>query len=327
MTTLSEKNLDNITIKVPDACASYDIIISFYGLITRTGNMPDWQYKLEYIKCCDFFGIKLNFSTLSGLVVPVYGLPVLFDFVLLMYDRNIGVIGLLEKNMPKDYDITKLNKKLDIELQKFNNYKLVSLNASNVVNLWNYQDGKLIKKINLVTGNIVICSNISPSGKKIINCDDIGNIGIYDIETYNNFNKIETGNNNIYFVSFMPDNKNIIYTDNCINIYNVDSKKIIKSFDHGCSVNCVTVFDNMLVGGDRKHNIKILNFETGQLIRTFVGHNEWVISIIFSLDGKRIISGSFDKTIKIWNAQNGNLDSTLNGHTDWVRCVAISPDG
>jgi WD40 repeat protein len=42
--------------------------------------------------------------------------------------------------------------------------------------------------------------------------------------------------------------------------------------------------------------------------------NGRVRSVVWSPDGKNIVSGSDDKTIKVWNAQTGQCVSTLNGH-------------
>ena len=47
----------------------------------------------------------------------------------------------------------------------------------------------------------------------------------------------------------------------------------------------------------------------------------------FSLDGKRIVSGSFDNTLKVWDAQTGQETLTLKGHSDTVWSVSFSPDG
>ncbi|KAJ7238833.1 WD40-repeat-containing domain protein [Mycena haematopus] len=50
-------------------------------------------------------------------------------------------------------------------------------------------------------------------------------------------------------------------------------------------------------------------------------------SVVFSPDGKRIVSGSYDKTVRIWDAETGaKLRDLLGGHTDLVTSVAFSPD-
>ncbi|MCH8838447.1 MAG: hypothetical protein IIA60_11740, partial [Candidatus Marinimicrobia bacterium] len=63
------------------------------------------------------------------------------------------------------------------------------------------------------------------------------------------------------------------------------------------------------------------------LIRTFEGHTNLVLSVAFSPDGRRALSGSGDNTLKLWETASGRLVQTFKGHTNWVSSVAFSPDG
>jgi hypothetical protein len=67
--------------------------------------------------------------------------------------------------------------------------------------------------------------------------------------------------------------------------------------------------------------------QSGQDLLTLKGHTGWVISVSYSPDGKRIVSGSGDKTVKVWDAQSGQDLLTLKGHTVSVLSVSYSPDG
>ena len=52
------------------------------------------------------------------------------------------------------------------------------------------------------------------------------------------------------------------------------------------------------------------------------------MSVAFSPDGKRIVSGSCDNTVRLWDAATGQpIGQPLTGHTDTVSSVAFSPDG
>jgi WD40 repeat protein len=58
------------------------------------------------------------------------------------------------------------------------------------------------------------------------------------------------------------------------------------------------------------------------------GHESWVMSVAFSPDGTRIVSGSADNTLRLWDAQTGQpLGQPLKGHESWVMSIAFSPDG
>ena len=59
---------------------------------------------------------------------------------------------------------------------------------------------------------------------------------------------------------------------------------------------------------------------------TFSGHQDIVLGVDFSPDGKTIASASGDTTIKIWQ-RDGKLLHTLSDHKDSVLDVAFSPDG
>jgi WD40 repeat protein len=65
----------------------------------------------------------------------------------------------------------------------------------------------------------------------------------------------------------------------------------------------------------------------GQETLTLKVHSEIVLSVSFSPDGKRIVSGGWDKTVKVWDAQAGQETLTLKGHAVEVSSVCFSPDG
>jgi len=56
-------------------------------------------------------------------------------------------------------------------------------------------------------------------------------------------------------------------------------------------------------------------------------HTGAVMSVAFSPDGRRILTGSWDRTAKLWDTENGRELLTLKGHTNTVRAVAFAPDG
>ena len=51
-------------------------------------------------------------------------------------------------------------------------------------------------------------------------------------------------------------------------------------------------------------------------MRALSGHTGPVVSVVFSQNGKRIVSGSHDRLIKIWNAETGATVTSFVG----VRC-------
>jgi hypothetical protein len=60
---------------------------------------------------------------------------------------------------------------------------------------------------------------------------------------------------------------------------------------------------------------------------TLEGHTDFVNSVAFSPDGRRIASCSADMTVKIWDVATGKEIATCKGHTMYIGSVAFSPDG
>ena len=67
--------------------------------------------------------------------------------------------------------------------------------------------------------------------------------------------------------------------------------------------------------------------KTGQLLRELRGHTGSVNSVTFSLDDKRIVSGSEDGSVRIRDVETGEQQTELLGHTSFVTSVRFSPDG
>src|SRR5258706_13039020 len=60
----------------------------------------------------------------------------------------------------------------------------------------------------------------------------------------------------------------------------------------------------------------------------WTGHAESIMSVIYSPNGARVVTGSYDKTIRIWDAESGaTVGEPLTGHNGTVYSVAYSPDG
>ena len=87
--------------------------------------------------------------------------------------------------------------------------------------------------------------------------------------------------------------------------------------------------DNRLlaVGGySKNNNIRLFDFQTGEIKALLEGHSDVILGLAFSQDGNRLISGSADNTARIWNVYTQKTLHTLEGHTDYIYGAAFSPD-
>ncbi|MGK3111543.1 WD40 repeat domain-containing protein, partial [Streptomyces mordarskii] len=72
---------------------------------------------------------------------------------------------------------------------------------------------------------------------------------------------------------------------------------------------------------------RLWDTDTGNVRITLKGHNDNVLAVAFSPDGKTLATGSRDDTARLWDTDTGNVRITLKGHNDNVLAVAFSPDG
>lgn len=78
--------------------------------------------------------------------------------------------------------------------------------------------------------------------------------------------------------------------------------------------------------GARDKSIKLWDAR-GTLIKTLIGHDNWVRGLVFHPGGKYLLSVSDDKTLRCWDlSQEGKLVKTLDGtHDHFVSCVRWAP--
>jgi WD40 repeat protein len=60
------------------------------------------------------------------------------------------------------------------------------------------------------------------------------------------------------------------------------------------------------VSGSDDMSIIIWDVDSGTQIFKLIGHKEGVRSVIFSSDGKQVVSCSYDGSIIVWDVINGN---------------------
>ena len=94
----------------------------------------------------------------------------------------------------------------------------------------------------------------------------------------------------------------------------------------GTAIYEISCFDNTIAVGSGNQDIVILDAITGSHKTTLSGHADEVNSVVFSSDGRSLVSGSDDMTVKLWDMQTGGTIKTFSGHTGAVNTVSISVD-
>jgi len=117
--------------------------------------------------------------------------------------------------------------------------------------------------------------------------------------------------------------------DDKIRLWNVSDGSLRWMVDNleGSRVVAIAPGGETLAVGLKNGSIVLLSILDGSLVKTLVGHTDWVRSLAFSPDGTILASGAFDATIRLWDIQSGRETFILTGHQSSVLGLAFSPNG
>lgn len=117
-------------------------------------------------------------------------------------------------------------------------------------------------------------------------------------------------------------------------VWDVSNEAFSREFAVGGSPDHCAAFTRdgkILALGNYTHEIRLYHGDTGELIQVLPGHNNEVLGLAFTQDGRRLISTGGDNTLRIWtmgNAPNGQwrLVTTLRVRSK-IETIAVAPDG
>lgn len=67
--------------------------------------------------------------------------------------------------------------------------------------------------------------------------------------------------------------------------------------------------------------VKLWETQSGQLLRTFTGHDNWVRALVFHPSGKYLLSAADDHFIRVWELTTGRCIKTIEAHGHFVSCM------
>ncbi|EFP87362.1 protein with putative role during mitosis [Puccinia graminis f. sp. tritici] len=74
--------------------------------------------------------------------------------------------------------------------------------------------------------------------------------------------------------------------------------------------------------GSRDKTIRIWDCNSGQCIKTLVGHDNWIRALVFHPNGRHLLSSSDDKTIRAWELRTGRCVKVVDAHEHFVTSMA-----
>ncbi|KAG2032907.1 WD40-repeat-containing domain protein [Suillus americanus] len=133
-----------------------------------------------------------------------------------------------------------------------------------------------------------------PEGRRIITCSLDGSLRLWDLE------------GNAQIGEYWQDEK----------------EKKAGVYEMALSPNGKTV-----VSGSEDGKVRLWDVDTGKVITKWTGHSGGVMSVCWSVDGNRVLSGGYsDRTARVWDVEAGETILKINTRHVYVWVVIYSPD-
>ena len=206
------------------------------------------------------------------------------------------------------------------------NSLIVSASLDKTIRVWNVFTGECIR---VLTGHSDYVSSavFSKDMKNIISISKDNTVRIWDTATGECLH-IHVFKGIIHTASFCNDNSKIVYSKQDGTICLQD----ILTWEPFILLNIGDISVDFIKCCDDTETLLIVSFNTifffdirtKKCIHRLNGHSIRITDANFSIDGKKIVSTSFDKTIRVWDAQTGECLQTMKGHTDTISSAMFS---
>ena len=223
-------------------------------------------------------------------------------------------------------------------------------NAKVVVDLivWDVKSGKQLHRIRNRTGSFR-CVAFSPEGRFIVSGDSQG-AQVWNTETGRKIRDLTGPPMPVGSIAFSPDGKTILgargpgegrdYGKNGeFRIWDAETGRLIRALsqdkpgvnslawspDGKRIATVAAVLDEKTMAAH--HDVIVWNAKLSRRIFTLRTRGQGIHRVLFSPDGKRIITAGHDHTLRIWNAEHGHELLVLRGFDRGINSVAVSPNG
>ena len=233
----------------------------------------------------------------------------------------------------------------------------IASGSRNDIRLWDADTGERLKTFigHTESVNSVV---FSPDGKTVASASNDRTIRLWNTHTREHIKTLMGHADAVNGVVFSSDGATIASAgnDKTVRLWDANTGELLKTLTgHIENVNTIAFSPDgkTIASGSGRlvyfgrgedqgecvgQEIRLWDANTGELLKTLIGHTSIVNSVVFSPDGKTIASGSghwagYESTysdgeeIRLWDANTGELLKTLTGHEDVVSSVVFSPDG
>jgi WD40 repeat protein len=201
------------------------------------------------------------------------------------------------------------------------------------IKIWDVQSHQLLRTMH-GHKDCIFSVAWSPDGKLIASGSYDKMVKLWDAATGKELRNLQDHIDAVFAVAFSPDGKHLASAsqDRTVKIWDVPTGRrlftLSDALDGLTSLAYSRSGDQLAAGGyDKTIYVWKLAAEDGHLSRSLIADEDSLLAMVWSPDGKMVVTASSDGSIRFRDANTLDPVSVLDKQSDWVQALDISSDG
>lgn len=201
------------------------------------------------------------------------------------------------------------------------------------IRIWSL-DGAVLRMDLKGHSDCVYALDFSPDGGILASSSYDRMIRLWDVRTGAGLGALEEHNGPIYSIAFLPSGNELVSAsaDGTVKVWDVATRRRLVTLTgaegplYGVAVH-PEGGQFATAGGDGTIRVWVRDGEEWRLKRSVVAHRSGTEHIVYSTDGRRIVTGGTDRMVKIWDSNPLSRVGTWDPEPDSILTLALSGDG
>lgn len=174
----------------------------------------------------------------------------------------------------------------------------------------------------------------SPDGKTLATASYDKMLYLWDVTTGQQIRRFKDHIDAVFAVAFTPDGKLLVSAsaDRAVKVWNpLTGERLYTMSNASDGLNTLAIDPTgrfvAAAGYDKTIRVWSVNEKEAKLEHSQIAHEDAVLALAFSPDGKKLLSSAADRTVKLFDAVTLSDLPGPGPQPDWGMSVAFSPDG